>query len=319
MKNFKPKSIFFLLAVILLVFNMARAQAPHIFTIKDFDLKGPVKNCTVITSYGQEEFSFDKQGRLTKLKTLHSATDYDITYYKYEGEYIKERRNEIYRDKVFDRGTSMAHIYTIDTSATKRITESIISYAKVSLAQYDYIYDDQGLLVKIIRTDNTGVDETRIERDTIEGQITEQFYLNDQLVKILSNWSDVEEGITIDKNMTVTMDRDIPQYRHTISRDSTGNIVKNAEWSETSGIDKKGRTVSHKEFLVEENEYDEDGMLLKTIRKKGKSTQEEDFIHQLDGSEYRNWVKQVVTPYNTYITRKIAYYAQQDQTSQKKE
>lgn len=316
MKNAMPKSIPLFLAQALFVLSSASAQAPQIFTVEDFDLTGPVRNCTVITSYGQEEFSFDKQGRLTKLKTLHSATDYDITYYKYEGDFIKERRNEIYRDKVFDRGTSMAHIYTLDTSATKRITESIISYAKVSLAQYDYIYDDRELLVKIIRTDNSGVDETRIERDTVDGQISEQFYLNDQLVKIQSKWSDVEEGRDLFKSMTVTMEGDKPQYRHTISRDSTGNIVKNSEWSETSGVDKQGRTVSYKEFNVDENEYDENGMLLKRIRKKGKATQEDAFIHQLDGSDYNNWIKQVITPDNTYTTRKISYYPQTDQRSQ---
>ena len=316
MKNAMPKSIFLFLSQALFVLSTLSAQAPMIFTVEDFDLKGPVKNCTVITSYGQEEFSFDKQGRLTKLKTLHSATDYDITYYKYEGDFIKERRNEIYRDKVFDRGTSMAHIYTLDTSETKRITESIISYAKVSLAQYDYIYDDQELLVKIIRTDNSGVDETRIERDTVDGQISEQFYLNDQLVKIQSKWYDIEAGRNLAKSMTVTMEEDKPHYRLTISRDSTGNIVKNTEWSETSGVDKQGRTVSYKEFTVDENEYDENGMLLKRIRKKGKATQEDTFIHQLDGTDYNNWIKQVITPDNTYTTRKISYYPKADKGSQ---
>ncbi len=312
MKSVKPKSILFLLAAVLFMLSSAKAQAPQIFKVEDFDLKGPVKSCTVITSYGQEEFSFDKQGRLTKQKTLHSDTDYDVTYYKYEGDFIKERRNEIYRDKEFDRGTSMAHIYTLDTAGTKRITESIISYAKISLAQYDYIYDDQGLLVKTIRTDNRGVDETRIERDTIDGRITEQFYLNDQLVKIQSQWSDIEEGITLLKTMTVTMDRDKPQYRHTISRDTTGNIIKNTEWSELSGVDKEGRTVSYKQFTVDENEYDENGMLLKRIRKKGKAKEEDTYIHQLDGSNYGNWIKQIITPDNTYTTRKISYHAESD-------
>lgn len=312
MKSIKPRSIPLLLAAVLFSMSTIYAQAPQIFTVGDFELKGPVKSCTVITSYGKEEFNFDKQGRLAKLKTLHSATDYDITYYKYEGDFIKERRNEIYRDKEFDRGTSMAHIYTLDTSSTKHITESIISYAKVSLAQYDYIYNNQDLLVKIIRTDNSGVDETRIERDTTDGKITEQYYLNDQLVKIQSDWTDIEEGRTLSKRMTVTMDRDKPQYRHTISRDTTGNIVKNTEWSELSGVDKKGRIVSYKQFTVDENEYDENGMLLKRIRKKGNATEKDEFIHQLDGSEYGNWVKQVVTPDNTYTTRKISYYPKTD-------
>ncbi|MBT8235492.1 MAG: hypothetical protein KJO04_04820, partial [Bacteroidia bacterium] len=300
MKSFRPKSTLLFPVAVFCLLSTAYTQAPQIFSVEDFDLKGPVKSCTVITSYGKEEFSFDKQGRLTKLKTLHSTTDYDITYYIYEGDFIKERRNEIYRDKEFDRGTSMAHIYTIDTSETKRITESIISYAKVSLAQYDYIYNDQDLLFKIIRTDNSGVDETRIERDTTDGRITEQYYLNDQLVKIQSDWSDIENGQTLSKLMTVTMDRDKPQYRHTIARDTTGNIVKNSEWSELSGVDKEGRTVSKKQFTVDVNEYDENGMLLKRIRKKGKASEEDIFFHQLDGSAYGNWIKQVITPDNTY-------------------
>ena len=40
------------------------AQEIKIFSVEDFDLKGPVKFCWVATDYGKEEYTFNKEGIL---------------------------------------------------------------------------------------------------------------------------------------------------------------------------------------------------------------------------------------------------------------
>ena len=46
------------------IVNIGQGQEIRIFTISDFDLKGPVKSCLVSTKYGKEAYDFDKQGKL---------------------------------------------------------------------------------------------------------------------------------------------------------------------------------------------------------------------------------------------------------------
>ena len=67
---------------------------PEVFSLADFELRGPVKSCTVVTAYGEERFEFDRDGRLTKSLTRFSDAEYDITYYRYRGPVLAERRDE---------------------------------------------------------------------------------------------------------------------------------------------------------------------------------------------------------------------------------
>ena len=54
--------------------------------------------------------------------------------------------------------------------------------------------------------------------------------------------------------------------------------------------------------------YDENNMLSKTEAKRGAITEVKEFIYQFDGTVEGNWVKEIVTPVNTYKTREISYY-----------
>ena len=282
------------------------AQGAEIFTVSDFDLKGPVKSCVVITGYGQEEFNFDTEGRLTKTRTSHSKTDYDITYYKYAGDALIERRDEVYRDNTFDRASSMAHIYSLDTLGTRKLTESIISYARVNMEQFEFYYDDAGLVTRIVRTDNSGVDETRIERDTSNNMATETHILNDQQVKAVLRSLDQTPTF---KEVTLSMFRGEAQTKLEIEVDSSGRMVREIEWSlPRRNANADPLKTNFKERLEKEFVYDDRGLLLKTITRRGRAVSEQGFVHQLDGTEFENWIKQIVTPQNTYITRKIMYH-----------
>ncbi|MEP3444625.1 MAG: hypothetical protein ABJN53_07520, partial [Flavobacteriaceae bacterium] len=51
-----------------------------------------------------------------------------------------------------------------------------------------------------------------------------------------------------------------------------------------------------------------DGMLEKVITTTKNSEAIKEYIFQFDDKEEKNWVKQIITPDNTYTTRKIVYY-----------
>lgn len=79
MSRLYPLLCFYLFTFV--IFNLT-AQEFKIFNVEDFELRGPVKTCLVITDYGREEYQFDQEGRLTKLVTKYNESDYEITLYK---------------------------------------------------------------------------------------------------------------------------------------------------------------------------------------------------------------------------------------------
>ncbi|MBT8313063.1 MAG: hypothetical protein KJP26_01270, partial [Maribacter sp.] len=100
-KNYFVSLLHSLLALTIMgVGSLVQSQEIRIFTTADFDLKGPVKTCLVSTKYGKETYDFDKEGKLTKSVTRYNDTDYDVTYYKYEGNELIEKRFENYRNDI---------------------------------------------------------------------------------------------------------------------------------------------------------------------------------------------------------------------------
>ena len=172
MKKDYAKTVFlsFLTALILLLPIWVIAQSPRVFKVNDFDLEGKVRSCEVITDYGKETFEFNEAGFLMKSITSYNEQDYDITYYKYQGSELAERRDEVYRDGIFDKSVSIAHLYELDTTSRKKITEKIVSYDQDFLDKYEYHYDIDDNLVKIIRSNNEGIDETLVEYSSYKGE-----------------------------------------------------------------------------------------------------------------------------------------------------
>ncbi|MEZ4968166.1 MAG: hypothetical protein R2814_00590 [Flavobacteriaceae bacterium] len=278
-------------------------QEINVFSVEDFDLNGPVKSCLVATDYGKEEYAFNEEGLLTKAVTRYNDTDYDITTYKLNGSVLLEKRLENYRDGVFVRNTSIANFYEMDTTDGKKITEKIISYNKEFLDQYEYNYAEDGRLSTIKRTNDSGIDETALKYEVYKGEHTKTYYLNDIVYKSIRT-SKIKGKDNLVHKLILTKEflEGLPQKALEQTYDSNNKLISEKKFVYND---------VQKTFVPLESihySYNDMGMLssLKTV--KGKSTTVQEFVYQYDSHESGNWIKQIVTPDNTYKTRKIKYY-----------
>jgi len=278
-------------------------QEPQIFTLKDFDLRGRVKSCLVIADYGKEEFEFNRDGLLTKNLTRYNETDYDITYYKYLNGQLLEKRDEIYREGQFDKQTSIAHFYEVDTTDNKKVSEKIISYAGEVLGIYEYSYNEDGKLIEVIRSNNEGLDETNIEYSSYKGETTITYLLNGVILKsIRTSFKKNRKGINNKIVLTKEFLDGIPNKAQEQIYDLEGKLtsIKEFNYDETKKSFVTIRAINYT--------YDTSGLILKEVAKIEKSVKTKDYIYQFDGEEEGNWVKKIMTPKNLYTTRSIAYY-----------
>jgi len=292
-----------LIIVVISIPFLGRSQEIKIFTIEDFDLKGPVKSCLVNTKYGKEAYDFNKEGMLTKAMTRYNDEDYDVTYYKYEEGELVEKRFENYRNNIFDSSTSYANFYVIDTVPVRKVTEKIISYDKEFLDRYEYLYNADGILVKIIRTNNDGNDETLIEYADYKGEQTQTNSLNGTILKSVRYSTKVAKNKT-NQQLVLTKKYLEGEPNSALEEifDNDGKLILETKFLQDP---------TKKQFVPNEvvsYEYDDRGMLIKTETKRGKLTDIKEFIYQYDNGETGNWIKEIITPENTYRTRKITYY-----------
>ncbi|EAR00326.1 hypothetical protein [Maribacter sp. HTCC2170] len=293
---------FFTLAFVGTV-NFVQSQEIKIFTLDDFDLKGPVESCLVSTKYGKETYEFNEEGLLTKSVTRYNDEDYDVTYYKYvKGELI-EKRFENYRNSIFDRSTSYANFYEIDTIPVRKVTEKIITYEKEFLDRYEYLYNADGILVKIIRTNNDGNDETLIEYTDYKGEQTQTNSLNGTVLKSVRKSTKIGKN---KKKQQITLTKKFlegePLSALEAIYNEDGKLVLETKFEQDP---KKNQFAPHEIITYE---YDEKGMLVKAESKSGNTVDVKEYIYQFDNGEEGNWIKEIITPANTYTTRKISYY-----------
>ena len=285
------------------IVSLAQSQEIEIFTTADFDLKGPVKSCLVSTKYGKEEYDFNKEGKLTKSVTRYNDEDYDVTYYKFKRGELIEKRFENYRNNIFDSSTSYANFYVIDTIPVRKVTEKIITYDKEFLDRYEYLYNADGILVKIIRTNNDGNDETLIEYTDYKGEQTQTNSLNGTILKSVRN--STKKAKNKSEQRVVLTKKFLEGESHTALEEifnSEGKLIFETRFIQ----DLKKKQFAPNEVIS--YEYDEKGMLVKSVSKSGKITDVKEFIYQFDKEEKGNWIKEIITPENAYITRKISYY-----------
>lgn len=292
--------IFFL--VLLALPTTSFTQEIRIFTVSDFDLKDSVKTCLVSTKYGKEEYDFNQRGLLTKSVTRYNESDYDVVYYKYQDSLLVEKRSETYRDNKFDPGTSIAHFFKLDTIGQTKITENIISYDKEFLDQYIYTYDDKGDLTKIVRTNDEGTDETQVEYKKYKGEYTITYLLNDVPLKSIRTSFQTKNG----KKQKIVLTKEFLKGEATKAYEEVfgpnGKLLAQQEFEydlETKKFVPTLRTTF---------EYDTNGMLVQEIKRGETILDKKEYIYQYDREGEGNWVKQIVTPENTYTTRKITYY-----------
>ncbi len=299
----KNYTIFFFILSIGLP-SIALSQEIKTFKISDFNLNGNVKSCLVITDYGKEEYYFDTSGRLTKSITRFNDFDYETTYYKYQNNELIEKKVENYRDNTFDKATSIANFYVIDTSANRKVTEKIVSYTnKQLLEQNVYRYNAKGELMKMTRTDTDGTDENIISHDTIDGKNSMTQTLNGKPLEVVRSWNEESENGAL---LTLkTVEKYFDGVLNTKSQE-----VYNADKKLISKVDSLFDTSTEKWIPQEQISYTygENGILAKTETNRGDLIITKEYIYQFDGTANNNWVKEIITPDNTYKTRKIKYY-----------
>ncbi|WP_047245705.1 hypothetical protein [Maribacter thermophilus] len=286
------------------------AQEVKVFTVKDFDLRDSVKTCLVSTKYGKEEYNFNKEGLLTKSVTRYNDADYDVVIYKYANGELLEKRSETYRDNKFDPSTSIAHFFESDTTSNRKVIEKIISYDKEFLDSYIYHYDDKGDLVRMIRTNNEGTDETLVEYKKYKGEYTVTYLLNEVPLKSIRTSTRKKNGTVQKIVLTKEFLKGEPNRAIEEVFDANDLLIERQEFD---------YKVTEKKFVPTirtSYNYDKNGMLESEIIVDGKSTEKKEYIYQFDGEEGGNWIKKIIKPDNAYTTRKITYYKTE---SEKKE
>ncbi len=290
-------------SAILLLATPVFPQEPKIFTKSDFELSGPVKSCRVITDYGKEDFEFNDKGLLTKSTTRYNGKDYDVSYYKYQDNKLVERRDERYQDGVFDEMTSMAHFYSYDTVPQKKITERILSYNKDFQEQYEYFYNSDNKLERMLRSHAEGVDETLVEYSTYKDESTATYLLNGRLQKtVRTSQKKQKDGSEVQVVL-------IKEYIEGVPEKATERILNS-----------EGLLLSELYFVYQQKEksfvplnkkeydYDERYQLESVTSTSGELENKEKYIYQFDDNDGGNWVKKIITPDNSYTTRIIEYY-----------
>lgn len=292
--------IFFALTLV----QILESQELQVLKVTDFDLKGAVKTCTVITDYGKELFEFNSDGVLTKTITYYNEEDQDITQYFFDKGLLVEKRMESYKGGVLDPMTSMANFYKYDTLGTiKKVNEQIVSYDKEFLEVQEYQFNEDGQVTKIIVSNREGVDEKRIEHSQFKNETTKSFFNNDILEKsVRISIKKTKTGEEITTILTKEFLDGQPTTAKEQKKYADGRLLSNQEF--TYSVDKK-QFVS---LQLSSFFYNTDTVLDKEVIQRGNSVSEKGYIFQYDNHEPKNWVKKIVTPDNTYVTRKIEYF-----------
>ncbi|MEX0275380.1 MAG: hypothetical protein AB3N16_13475 [Flavobacteriaceae bacterium] len=286
---------------------MAWNQEIKVFTVSDFDLRGPVKSCEVFTNYGKEIYGFNQEGWLVTSVTHYNESDYRRVAYRFLNGELMEKRSENFRNNVLDKVTSIANIYEVDTTGNKKIVENILSYQKEFLDRNEYFYGADGNLDKIIHTNNEGIDETLIKTSHYGDETTQLYTVNGTDSKsIRTSFKTSKKDGKLYVVLTKYFLEGLPQRAEEKVFDAEDRIVKQVDYEYDIP---SGEFTPHNEMVYV---YDGDGVLKETIAEQGDERYTKEFIYQFDDSEWKNWVKEIVTPENSYRTRKIEYYLTED-------
>jgi len=271
----------------------------------DFDLKGPVKSCFVFTKYGQEQYQFNKTGQLVEAATVFGENDSETTYYKYEKAKLVERRVENYVNGVLDKTTSMANFYSYDSIPQLKIKEKIIGYDRTFVAQFNYRYDSIGQLTRVVRTNTQGRFITLISHqwDSLRTKKSTAYWLDSVPLKQIDSIF-LKAGGTFSQLKTKEFDNGIPNALELRVFNKKGLEI---ELHSTIYIEKDALLVPKKASSVR-TKYDSNNHPIEQIFERGVVRQTKKNLYQLDGSPFKNWIKKITTPDNTYTTRKIVYF-----------
>jgi len=271
----------------------------------DFDLKGPVKSCFVFTKYGQEQYQFNKTGQLIEAATVFGENDSETTYYKYEKNKLVERRIENYVNGVLDKTTSMANFYSYDSVPQIKIKEKIIGYDRTFVEQFIYNYDSIGQLNRVVRTNTQGRFITLIshEWDSLRTKKSTAYWQDSVPLKKIDSIF-FKAGGTLTQLNIKEFDNGIPSSMEQRMFNKKGLEI---ELHNTIYIEKDSLYVPKKASSLW-TKYNNNNHPIEQIFERGVVRQTKKNLYQLDGSPFKNWIKKITTPDNTYTTRKIIYF-----------
>ncbi len=271
----------------------------------DFDLKGPVKSCFVFTKYGQEQYQFNKTGQLIEAATVFGKNDSETTYYKYEKTKLVERRVENYVNGVLDKMTSMANFYSYDSLPQLKIKEKIISYNRAFVAQFNYRYDSTGQLTRVVRTNTQGRFITLISHqwDSLRTKKSTSYWLDSVPLKQIDSIF-LKAGGGLIQLRAKEFDNGLSSSLEQRVFNKKGLEI---ELVNTVYIERDTVLVAKRASSVR-TKYDSNNHPIEQIFERGVVRQTKKNLYQLDGSPFKNWIKKITTPDNTYTTRKIVYF-----------
>ena len=286
---------------------------PEVFRLDDFELRGPVESCTVITDYGEERFEFDREGKLTKSLTRYNDSDYDISYYRYQGGALVEKRDEVYRGGAFDESTSFARFYRRDSLTGMNLVEKITSYDQSILEQITYSYDTIGRLQEISRVHQQGIDQTKVVYSTYKEEETAEYLLNEQLTKsIRTSFKESKKG-PLEVRLVKEYYQEMPQSAVEQTRDSSNQLLSEVKFIYDSEKQRYKKSETHL-YSYNEAGFLEGEKVLYYRQQGSKSvvyrTEEKTLVYQQDGQTPGNWIRKIITPENSFTNRRITYFSE---------
>lgn len=308
------RKLFLFLSLGFLWVFTARSQDIAVLQLDDFDLRGQVKSCTVINSYGKEVFNFDESGRLLSTRTQFSENDTHWVTYTYLNGYLKEKRSEHYVGGELNKEQSIVNLYQIDSlESGVRITEKIISFNKTFLEQIVYTLDKDGRTTSIQKLHADAVDEIQVSRrETKAGSITE-YMLNGALQKWIRERFVGEKGEErIREVLTREYFNEEPYLATEEKYASNGTMLSSEQFIYDDSVEKYIPEEKH-EFI-----YSEKNLLKGERITYRNSSSEKQFVFQYDSHTPPNWVKKIVIPDNNYTSRVIEYFKKEEAPKSKK-
>lgn len=288
--------------------NLLSGQDLTIKIRSDFGLSGPVKKCSVLTSYGKEIYEFNRSGWLVKLTSYFDEHDYNVVQYQYSKMGLQEQRMEYYEGGVLNKSVSTANFYEMDSIGKHILSEKIVDYKGHFIEKIRYEYDSIHRLKSFNKESLKGRFTTLVsyEKDSLGSVYSRLYFLDRMLQKRIDSIPvKVAASKTSYINKTTEYVDAIPSKEVSLEFTTAGTLIK--------------RSISYfneetQQWILDtqnEYEYDSKGKLLTQKTVEGKSVYTQKFTYQSDGTPFSNWVKQIILPDLTYTTRIIEYFEEE--------
>lgn len=269
----------------------------------DYDLNGPVKKCTVLTPYGKEIYSFSEDGKLSQLTSFFDKNNFQQLKYTYKDNVLIQRRIELYDMGELDQSASVINVY--QNNGTSHLQKEIIAdYNGNTLENIIYVYDSIFRLKELKKLTNNG-------------------YTSTLFSSAVDSLGVYKSSILVDSLLRQSTDSIPKAFMHNDSLTEVRTIHYLDGFEDTAELKKynsKGFLVYLKKELYlidadkwyrereEKYQYNEKGQMIQKISREGNTSFTQKYVYQNDGSQYQNWVKQIVMPNMTYTTRIIEYF-----------